>query len=862
MIHPFFQQNPYRAGAGSELENDARLALHLILYFLSTQNPDDGTWPGTHPGATLRNTCHALEALHPFEWGPYVGAIESAIAWLVNLPDRTELEDEDSARLYPSRFKTLALLGEFSDRQLRRDFEELEEYAGEDGLVRGVSANQLLATMVYVDCLNHLAESEPLPVLAQERREAALNAILEQVQLWYEDQQKNSQRSQLTSTGDLSYAADLLFQAKKLSKQSDLSQSILEMMRATIEHPEQLQPVSTDALYCGIQLAGHFFDRPGIKAAVHELIDYLHLKYEKVDLYRETGFFHPLVLRLMVAYHGSQLKAEITRLLLEHQRQQLELRQQHAEQDRQADFARLIKSRFAVDIAAIQPLTGGFTRAKVFRVHFAFKFASLSEGGDHHTNIYQPSPSSLVIKSDSLDSLRQAIEQYRTLADPLKIHFARHVEQPQVLETTPHAPAYLVMEDLTYMNTFQTIMARVDQGRLANAQRKDLEKACQTICQGLFALYEQTKQSDADFFGSQLSRLYLSDIEKNLIRMCRPEKFPHLKSWLRGFWLGERKYVSIEHYLRKIENHKAKLRIPYLMLTHGDCHSRNIMLDGALQQMKLIDLDHLDRDGDYVKDFALLLEDVCVFRFLFDEGYRLYLGNGHSRLSGHATKPTLQENHIEYQPFSSEAVRLFQQHLLRHLSDYARQIGDRAWKARLWLALATYLMFLVGQQKEKEYATVVYVEAVKLLDDLVAHLDRDIPLSPIPFPGQHPTGVAPGEADDGSTSPAWYRENGLLAEIHEETLALDPTIKYELSSSGRVAQYYAPHSPQPFAVIDGKKQPPTILLACSPQDLSDPHGLSQARPTNSQLRTILQVLEERKASTVLALIQQAFKLNG
>ena len=864
MLHPFFQQNPYRAESASDLENDALLALHLVLYFLTTQNSDDGTWPGGHVGATLRNTCHALEALHMFGWGASANAIESGIAWLVNLPGILTLqsEEEESNRLYPSRFKTLALLGEFSDFQLRRDFDELEEYLSADGLLRGIMANQLLATMVYVDCLNHLEEVEPLPVLSQERRELAVNYILKHVQLWQADRQQRSQDSHINNLGDLSYAANLLFRAQKLSKQSELSQAVLAAMMSMLAHPETMQPVPTDALYCGIQLATHFPEVVQAREAVRALIDFVRTKYEKNDLNRETSFFHPLVLRLMFGYHRDQLKVEMTQLMLDHERQNLALRQQNAEQDLKDDFRDLIKNRFEVEISEVQPLTGGFTRAEVFRVHFAFNFLAVGEFGDFRTTTYQPSPGSLVIKRGNLDSLHKSIEQYRNLPDALKPYFARHVEYPQVLKAEIMAPSYLIMEDLTYMNTFQHLIARIDQGRLSTTQRKDLEKACATICSSLFVIYDQTKQADTDFFGSQLSRLYLGEIEKNLIRMCRPDKFPNLKAWLRGFWLGERKYVSIEHYLRKIENHQAKLCIPYLMLTHGDCHSRNIMLDAQLQQMKLIDLDHLDRDGDYIKDFALLIEDMCVFRFLFDEGYRLYLGNGSGRFGLNATKPKLDDNQIEYSPFSSEAVRLFQQHLLQHLATYAQAMGDTSWKERLWLALATYLIFLVAKQKEREYAIVVYVEAVKLLDELAVHMDRGIPLGEIPFPGKHPAGVAPEIAKNGLTSPSWYRENPVLAELHDGTLALASTIKYKLNSSGRVAQYYSPNSLQPFAVIDGKKQPPTILLACPSESLTDPQGIVQERETSSALQTILRVAGPQGASPILDLIQQALELNG
>jgi len=278
-MHLFFQQNPFRPDATSDLENDAKLALHLVLFLISTQNPDDGTWRGVHVGATLRNTCHALEALHLLGWEVAAGTVEAGIGWLLNLPDIFSLvsEEEEPIRLHPSRFKTLAWLGEFANPQLRRDFEELEEYLDEDGLIRGIMAKQLLATMVYVDCLDHLEKLGALSVLSQERREHALSCIHKSVSLRLEDLRQNTQHSHITTAGDLSYAMDLLFRTRRLSKQDEISRNVLNVLISALEHPESSRPIPSDTLYCAIQLAAHFPEVAEAKEAGRTLIDHLSL---------------------------------------------------------------------------------------------------------------------------------------------------------------------------------------------------------------------------------------------------------------------------------------------------------------------------------------------------------------------------------------------------------------------------------------------------------------------------------------------------------------------------------------------------------------------------------------------------------
>ncbi len=861
-MHPFFQHNPVRASAASFLESDARLALHLFLFLVSTQNRDDGTWRGFHIGATLRATCHALEALHLIGRETCPAAMAAGVSWLLNLPDISGFiseEEEDVVRLHPSRFKTLAWLGEFANPRARKDFEELEEHLDEEGMLRDIMPKQFLATMVYVDCLDHLEKHGCLSVLSAERRERALNCIQRNMLLWHQNLQQKTRYSYIESAGDLSYAMDLLVRADLLSKQADITKDISRVLVSALEHPERQRPVPSDTLYCGIQLATHFPEIVEAKEAVRTLISHLRTRYEKLDLKKESAFFHPLVLRLLLAYHGNQLTAEIMRLLVEHERESLELQSQSAEQSLKDDFGTIIKRQFDVDISDVVPLTGGITRADVFRVHFSLKLASIGEGGAIRVDTYHPSHGSLVIKTGSADSLRRSIWRYRSLPDAVKPFFATHSEDLQVLQATPSAPSYLVMEDVGYMDTFRDIFAGIDQGSLSRSQEKDLERACDTICAGLFAVYDQTRRGRSDFCGAQLSRLYISDLEKNLIRMCRPDKFPHLKPWLRGFWLGQKKYPSIEFYLGKLESHEARLKVPHLMLVHGDCHSRNIMLDGQLRRLKLIDLDNLDYDGDYIRDLALLIEDVSAFRFLFDEGYRFHLTTDQICFLSGSSDPRVIENKIQYPSFSSEGARLFQRYLLQRLETYARAIHDECWKERLWLASAASLMFLVSKQIEKEFATVVYVEAVKLLDELVTCLENESPLGDIVFPGEHPVGVTKEPEIGDMALPLWYQSDSTLASVHDGIMRLGAAMRYELASSGRIAQYFAGDLQFPLAVIDTKKQPPCLFLACPSQVLDDPEGVIQKRQTQSVLQSVIWFAGSVRASAVLSLIQQALE---
>ncbi len=457
------------------------------------------------------------------------------------------------------------------------------------------------------------------------------------------------------------------------------------------------------------------------------------------DLKGEVESFQPLALRALCTFYGKRLRDGMDKLLLEGRRQQLDLERKSDTRLLYTTFEQLLKDRFAVEVTDVKQLSGGLTRDKVYRINFVLKLTSTGDGGDPATTIYAPNPPSLVVKVGSLDSLRNSVEQYQYLPPIVKQVFARHSGIPQILEANSLAPAYLILEDLTHLyETFQDIFAKLELRFTYRVQRDDLHLACATIADGLIDLYSRTRKRETEFFGAQLSRLYIGRVEKALNAICHPNKFPHLKPWFSGFQLGTRKYRSIEHYLAKIDNYKkTKLKISALTLTHGDCHSRNLMLDGELHHLKLIDLDKMDYNGDYILDFAQLIEDIAVFRFLFDKQFRYALTAKQIDFVSESHDPKVIENRIAYPAFSSLAAREFQTILLGHIQTFALQIEDTTWKERLWLALAVHLLGLVDKHDEKVYATVLYVEAIKLLDELVAWLEDELPLRPIPFSESH-----------------------------------------------------------------------------------------------------------------------------
>lgn len=833
----FFIDHPYEPVGGTDFVQDVELALYLVSFFKTSYDANEGVWRGQDLLTTVRATCHVLDVLHLLGF-PVLGpdVLETATTWLINLPglDHIAAEEEERIRLYPSRFKTLISHGILGHRRVCTDFGDLHSHLSEDGLISGVMVRPLLATLIYVDCARMLAQSGALRSEWRSGLDRGLDAIMREVGLWHQHQKDYSGRSKVWDIGDLSYAVDVLLRNDMLGIGDELVQAAYARMCQQIDQQTWTEPISSDTLYCGIQLRAHFPDDPVARAATQSLIHDIRVRYQQVNLDRETDFFHALVLRLLCAHHGEALRQGLALLLMERYHQNLAFGWQSEEQKDRERFAGVIGDRLSVKVDDAQPLSGGITEARVFRVEFCFEFAAASEGGGFRNPVrtFHPDPNSLVIKRDTLDRIRRSIRQYEQLPDTAKPFFARHVGQPQAIRGDASGLGFLVLEDLTYMITLRDVLNRLDQGMLSVANADRIERACGVICDAAFAIYDDTKRDATHFFGTQLFNLYLSRIEASLTMLTRHDGFPQTKPWLSGFMLDNRRFLSAEHYLNKVTQYRAVLRVPFLGLVHGDFHSRNIMLDETLRHMKLVDLDHVTDSGDYIADFACLLEDVSVFRFLTDPGFRFRLDM--DKVLFPSGTDQSDGSDISYPAVSSEAVRHFQRCLLARMEDFAEEIEDVRWKERLWLALASGLFQVAARQRGVRRAAVAFVEGVKLLDDLVSHLSRDeMPLGEIPFPDRHRGGVELLTTLEPDQLPAWCQPGTVLGELHRRLVQPEMGLRFKLVGSG--SQYFRGNRALPVTVIDAKRE--KLLLPCRPEGLRDPKRLASSRETEGEFHT-------------------------
>jgi len=341
-VDRFFVDHPYDPVGDTDFEQDVELALYLVSFFKTSYDVNEGVWRGQDLLTTVRATCHALDVLHLLGF-PILGAdlLETATTWLINLPglDHVAAEEEERIRLYPSRFKTLISYGILGHHRVCTDFDDLHSHLSEDGLISDVMYRPLLATLIYVDCARMLAQAGALRSKWRSGLDRGLDAIMREAGLWHQDQKDYSGRSKVWDIGDLSYAVDVLLRNDMLDVGDELVQAAYTRMCRQIEQQTWTEPISSDTLYCGIQLRAHFPDDPVARASTQSLIHDIRVRYQQVNLDRETDFFHALVLRLLCAHHGEALQQGLALLLMERYQQNLAFGWQSKEQEDREQFA-------------------------------------------------------------------------------------------------------------------------------------------------------------------------------------------------------------------------------------------------------------------------------------------------------------------------------------------------------------------------------------------------------------------------------------------------------------------------------------------------------------------------------------------
>lgn len=843
-------------------EADAALGALLLRYLRQGFDRRAGAWvtAGRDEHETLRRTCHAAEVLHRIDLDKDTAAmVREAGNWLINLPVREHPSAERfSMHLYPSRFKTLAYLGRFDDHEVRRDFYTLlrKEVSG---LVRNVGESDVLTTCIVLDSLVTLQRAgRRQDVCSDEQYGAIVRALRLQLRAWRPAGTRPSvgrgvNRCEIDNARDLSYALGLLLHADRENVPLRVATGAVANLLGVVKGRGGARGGDMmHALYAALQLAEHYRGDEMVQPVLVNLLAELRSLYAAGEMVRRWDLTsHTLVLRLLLTYYGdaAYTRAVASRLLRDAERQH------DVERDLlEVELQSIVRERLEVQLGAVKELSGGFTDDRVYRVPFNYIFPTPGSDQDRRDQLDRPGSTSMIVKRSTRDAFLVATENYNQLPIPLRELFVRMPSEAQVYKSGQSSSYFLVMEDLTNLYTFRHLFNEFDQRAMSDHQRKLLEQAARLICNAVFSLFRAGRSGRSGFPGTQLSRLYLSQIEGKLTRAV--ERVPWLKNPLESFRVSEQRYKGLDYYLGIVTKHAHTLQPRWLGLTHGDFHARNIMLDRDCAMLKLIDLDKLSRAGDYLADLGTLLQDVCVYRRVTEPERDFGLARASIEF---ATNPAAEagtvESAVRYPALGRSATVRLQELVLDAIDRFSGELDDAGWKPRFWLATATALLMRLAFQTEKEPAAVLYGEGVRLLHELSRHLEHGQPLPALLFPIAWPEQATARPTGTGNL-PEWAARSSLLRSIDEGIGALGVRAEYD---RGAVRYYSDRGGEGPVAAITAahKGALARLLLCCEELSGQCPAGVEvlPGGKEGERLRTVLALSDGASAADVLELVR-------
>ncbi|MBF6589048.1 MAG: phosphotransferase [Ktedonobacterales bacterium] len=788
-------------------EGDAALGA-LILRYLRHMYDGQGAWPGHDGRDTLRQTCHAVEVLHHLNFdNSTADMVYHAGNWLINLAIAYSLPslERQQVRLYPSRFKTLAYLGRFDDEQVRRDFSDLLSQET-DGMIGDIATHEaggrdqataesdMLRTCIALDTLLTLDRSgKRKEICADERYTAIVGALRDRLRAWkpsVNGARPSGSRATIGNHRDLSYVLGLLRHARRSPTPRQTEPVVIELVGAIDGRDRTRFSDIGNVLYAALQLAEHFRADARVERTLHTLLEDLRTVYAEAEAPRRWEFAnHALVLRLLLTYYGPEtlVRGMAARLLIDAER----LERITLESDLQA----VIRDRMLIALGPVRSLSGGFTDDQILHVPFTYWFSTAGRDGTPRVVPSAAPEASLIIKRSTSSAFHTATTNYGRLPAQLHHFFIRQPSRSEVFKSA-HSPAYyLPMEDLTDLLTFRDILDELDQRAMGPQQIQLVRQASTHIAEASFALFRETRTMHVGFPSTQIARLYLARIESALVHAV--SRVPWLKTALDGYTVSGQRFKGLDYYLGMLTRQAHALQPCALGLVHGDFHTRNIMLDRHCTSVKLIDLDKLSWSGDYLADLGNLLADVAIYRRLVEPDREFGLPPEDITFISKTAEPGTAENAIHYPALGRRASLHVQEQLLQHITAFASELEDTAWKPRLWLATATALFFRIAHHTEKEIAAVLYGEAVRLLHELARSLESGQPLPALLVPDAWPEPPASRSGARGDL-PEWLTRHAALRKIHDGLRAFG--LRFEIERE-TVRYVTTPPSDGPCAVL-------------------------------------------------------------
>lgn len=276
-----------------------------------------------------------------------------------------------------------------------------------------------------------------------------------------------------------------------------------------------------------------------------------------------------------------QKKVTISKLHNKHYEEYYELKEKYTE---------LLKRWINLSLKEITELRGGFSGVKVNRVKPELSIPIY----DNTYHIH-----SLIIKSSDKETFEKEKSNFKKIPNNLKQYFSKITDNTPYIPTKRPLEVCLIMEDLINYHTLEEKIKEYLDYQGTREKKESLKKLLQNTCSTLEFIYDTTRNDNSN--NDEIIVKYFSYIYKII-----PKLISHK--------IIRSKLIDIMNFLNKKITDNDSLKIAYGTIMHGDLNTRNIMIrqEKVDFNLKLIDIDHFSKIGDYAFDIGELSADILT----------------------------------------------------------------------------------------------------------------------------------------------------------------------------------------------------------------------------------------------------------
>lgn len=332
-------------------------------------------------------------------------------------------------------------------------------------------------------------------------------------------------------------------------------------------------------------------------------------------------------------------------------------------------FEQAIRNTLRIDVYSRQPLLGGVSKAQVYRalVRVAYPYVR-----------FPRKLKKIVLKFSSDRLFKIEEDKYADLPRKLRKHFVKFSTQRKQVD----GRSVLVMP---YLSNYYTLQELLFAPRLQTRIEPKARQIAELLFDDLIDLQFSEKGLIQDKPSLVAHRLYLSTFEITFLKLLDA---------FRNFQKQISKAIGI---FKEVCKKSSSFQSPFMTRIHGDCHSRNIMFDHVKMKKKFIDIDALEKEGDYLLDFGELVADLIVY------------------VPAKLCHFTESNPSPDITPSANIFVNRIQELLERFAED---SHNDIEWKRRYFLTNARFLLVMLCtiNPEEKKRANYILSQAIDALE--------------------------------------------------------------------------------------------------------------------------------------------------